>query len=295
MWAEGLPHTLATVLDEGFDGIEDNTLPIFGVSNDLQCMIARRSLINEDRFLHFVCYEEGAPVAIINTQIQAAEVEADEQDPQGENEFIQAQLFCLISGDHVIWTSHNETLRESRIQDILASFITSQGGTADAAQFGFQVVLDQVVIQQALEDGISELDLNIGAFAPTLERLANRGELPERGILSKIGSIFNRPATDEEMEAARDIEGKLILRTGYDWNKPEVRELMTTLSNNVRQDYEDEFAIVTKSGLRLTRDKVSLKHDCEVQGNRRILNSFQMETQMRQVLQTFKDLGIVDE
>jgi len=294
IWVDGMANTLTTMMDDAFAAVPDDLLPTFNISGGFDCMVARRTNHDGARFLHFVTYEEGAPVAVINTRIQAAAVDADEQDPDGENEFIQSQLFCLIFENHVLWATHNEPLREGKIQDILASFALANGVPNEQAQFGFQVVLDQEIIQQAFEDGIQEIDLNLGDFASTLERISNGGELPAGGFLAMLSGLFTAPATAEQIDAARDIEGKLILRPGYDWDKPNVKDLMTSLSNRIRENFEDEFVIVTKSGLRLTRDKISLKRDCEVQGTRRILNSIQMETAMRDVLRALREARIVE-
>lgn len=295
LWVDGLDNVLSTVLEAALSEVGDDVMPVFDISDGMKCMIARRTIASNARYLHLVTYEEGAPVAVINTQIQAAAVDASEQDPEGENEYIHSQIFCLLRDNHILWATHNQPLREGSIQDILARFIESRGGPHDSTQFFFQVVLDQAVVQNAFEDGIEELDLGIGAFNATLQRIANGGVLPSDGFLSKLTNIMTGPATQEQIDAASNIEGKLILKPGRDWKKPEVKSLMTTLSNNIRNSYEDEFAIVTKNGLRLTRDKMSLKRECDVQGNRRVLSSTQMEMQLRSTLSLFYELDIVND
>ncbi|MBL4645272.1 MAG: hypothetical protein JKY99_02305 [Rhizobiales bacterium] len=295
IWMDSVNDTLSDVIEARIVDIDENIQTVFQTSGDFSCMLARRSIHGNVRFLHFVTYEEGAPVAIINTQIQDGAADADEQDPEGENEYILSQLFCLISGNNIIWVTHNDALRDGKIQNVLASFLGSDGSGAQHDAFQFQVVLDQQVVEQAFADGIEEIDLGIGAFAPTLDRVANGGEIPAEGILASLASIFRSPATATQLAAAADIEGKLILRPGRSWEIPRVRELLTSMASSIHANYEDEFVIVTKSGLRLTRDKMSLKRVCEVHGNRRVLNSQELERHMRIILTNMRDTGIVDE
>lgn len=295
VWTGNPDRTLGEVIESGLSLVSPQTLPIFDIGSQLKCMIARRQILYGARYLHFVCYEEGAPVAVINTQVDSPVADADEQDPDGETEYIQAQLFCLISGNNIIWATHNDQLRENKIQNIFASFLLTHGAQPPDTQFGFQVVLDPNVVRRAFEEGIQEIDLGVGDFASTLERVSSGNTLPSEGLLHRLVSLLTTPATAEQLNAAANIEGTLVLRPGHDWKKPDVKELMVTMSSNIRDNYDDEFTIVTKSGLRLTRDRMSLKRDCDVQGNRRILDSLQMETQMRIVLASMIENGIIDE
>ncbi len=124
--------------------------------------------------------------------------------------------------------------------------------------------MDEKVIQELFQSGISEIDLGIGAFRPTLERLAAGGALPDDGILAAAKSLFAKRPTASQLEASEHVEAKLVLRSGRDWKRPEVIDLITTVSNNLRASSEDDFVIVTKSGFRLTRDKMSLQRPFDV-------------------------------
>lgn len=161
-------------------------------------------------------------------------------------------------------------------------------------QFGFQVVLDENVVVQAFQSGIQEIDLGLGAFRPTLERIAEGGELPEDGLLAKIASIFRHQPTAAQITAAEHVEGKFVLRPGRDWERPQVVDLLATMSEGIRSDYDDEFAIVTKSGFRFTRDKMSLQRPFEVNGNKRVLESPSVETELRAILASFIEDEILD-
>lgn len=298
LWLTENERNLGQIVENCLQQRETETLPRFPMGDGLECVIVRQTLAAERRYLHFIVFEAGAPVAIVNTEAELAAAGgfASEQDPHSGQEFIQSQLFCLISDNHIVWTTHNSPLRENSLQLIFSSLIDSCGfgGTTGNTQFGFQVVLDDEVVLEAFRSGIQEIDLGLGAFRPTLERIINGGELPEDGILSKIGSFFSHRPTAEEIVAADHIEGKLVLRPGRDWDKPHVLDLLANMSEGIRSDYDDDFVIVTKNGVRLTREKMSLQREFEVEGNKRVLTSIQVDEELRAIFNNMIEDNTLD-
>ncbi|WP_430254210.1 hypothetical protein [Neorhizobium sp. DAR64872/K0K18] len=298
VWMGEPEHNLAGLVEQCLIFFGEEGIPRFAIAGSTECLIARRSLADGRRYLHFVVFETGAPVAIIRTLAQggAEEVEATEQNPDGGQEYIQQQLFCLIENNHVIWTAHNNTLREKAIQAIFVCMIHAAGLTTDVSttQFMFQIVLDEDKVQELFNGGIQEIDLGLGAFRPTLERIAAGGALPEDGFLGMVAGLFSEIPSAENLHAAERIEGKLVLRPGRNWDNPEVIDLLSTMSNNIRNGVEDEFTIVTKSGFRLTREKMSFQRTFQVDGNKRILSSYQVDAAFREVFQSLREDGILD-
>ena len=296
LWLGNNGHNLAELTEAALAALAGMPIPRFLVAGTTECIIARKSLADGRRYLHFVIFETGAPVAIIQTQAQgeAGEVQAAEQNPDGGQEYIQHQVFCLIQDNHILWTTHNQTLREKQITALFVCLFRAAGliQQASITQFMFQIVLDEAKVQDLFSQGIREIDLGLGAFRPTLERIAAGGELPDDGFLGMIAGLITGIPSAEELQAAERVEGKLVLRAGRDWDRPEVIDLMSSISNNVRN--EDEFVIVTKSGFRLTRDKMSFQRPFEVQGNKRVLASFQVDAAFRELFATLKEDGILD-
>lgn len=296
IWLGSNPHNLADLTEAALTALAGMPIPRFPISGATECIVARRSLADGRRYLHFVVFETGAPVAIIQTQAQgdAGEIQAAEQVPDGGQEYIQHQVFCLIQDNHVLWTTHNQTLRERAIAAIFVCLFRAAGLTQQASvtQFMFQIVLDEAKVQELFRQGIREIDLGLGAFRPTLERIAAGGELPDDGLFGIISGLITGIPSAEELQAAERIEGKLVLTAGRNWDRPEVIDLMSSISNNVRN--EEEFVIVTKSGFRLTRDKMSFQRTFEVQGNKRVLVSFQVDTAFRDLFATLEEDGILN-
>lgn len=297
-WLSGSENNLAEIVEQCLGVFGEEGIPRFSIVGSTECIIARKSLSDGRRYLHFVVFQTGAPVAIIQTLAQggAEEVEATEQNPDAGQEYIQHQLFCLIQDNHVIWTAHNNTLREKAIQAIFVCMIRAAGLGADISttRFMFQIVLDEGKVQELFNSGIKEIDLGLGAFRPTLERIAAGGALPDEGFLGVLAGMFAGVPSAEDLQAAERIEGKLVLRPGRSWDNPEVIDLMSSISNNIRNGGEDEFTIVTKSGFRLTREKMSFQRPFQVDGNKRILSSYQVDEAFRQVFQSLAEDGILD-
>ncbi len=295
VWFDKVKQTLGEMLSDCLEKIQDDVLPTFDVGNSIECLLARRTEIDGEWYLHFVTYERGAPVAVINTSIQANSVEASEQDTEGDNEFIISQLFCLISRNDILWVTHNEPMREGRAQLLISQFIDHCGAGHEFTQFMFQVVLDQAIIDNALQDGIEYIDLSVGSFRPTLEQIVNGGELPKAPFLGGVGKLFRGRATEAAKQAADNLEARLILRPGKSWDKPAVMDLLAGTSKRVMSDYDNEFAIKTKNGIRLTAEKISITRDVSIEnGNRRVLASMEVESKMREVLLRLRDDDITD-
>lgn len=296
-WLEDVKD-FSAIIEEAVDSFGDSDLPEFLLNSGLACLIARKSLSSETRYLHFIIYEAGAPVAVVNRAAASAVegVEAAERVPEAGQEFILSQVFCLLRGNHLVWTTHNSAVRESSLYDVFASLIEHNGlgGDTGNTQFAFQVVLDDAIVSQAFQSGIQEIDLGVGAFKPTLERVIEGGILPADGIVSRLRDIFSSQPTAAQIDAAEHVEAKFVLKPGRDWERPAVVDLLASMSEGIKNDYEEEFVIVTKSGFRLTRDKMSLQRAFEVTGNKRVLSSAQVDFELRSILESLAEDGILD-
>jgi hypothetical protein len=296
IWLGENQHNLGELAEAALAAFTHVQVPRFPIYGNTECIIARKTLADGRRYLHFVVFETGAPVAIIQTEVQGTvdEVEASEQNPEGGQEYIQHQVFCLLQDNHIVWTTHNQTLRDSYMPLLFIALFRAAGiiNHISITQLMFQIVLDEAKVQELFSQGIREIDLGLGAFRPTLERIAAGGQLPGDGFMGILTGLFTQIPSAEDLQAAERIEGKLVLRAGRDWDRPEVIELMSSISNNVR--HEEEFVIVTKSGLRLTRDKMSLHRPFDVDGNKRVLVSMQVDAAFRDLFATLQEDGLLD-
>lgn len=292
VWSTPDPATLYGVLEECFGDVGPDTLPKFEKNGGGSCLVARRRLDRQPYFLHLVTYEAGAPAAVIEAMVEAGAVDPDTTNPPDGTEFIQSQLFCVIKGNHVVWTTHNTSLRDGSVSGLFYRLIEDKLGHGDHTRFELQAKLDPSAFRRAFRDGIEEIDLNLGDLKPTLEALVSDGAIPGMSLLN---SLIGRRPTDREIRAAANVSGRITLRPGRNWDKPQVKELMARMASNVLDDHEDQFVIVTKGGLRLTREKMSVHKEYRADGSKHLLDPADVERKLRGVLNALDEAGLLED
>jgi len=288
VWLSEEPDTLSSVLEECFNQVPDRTLPSFKTEGGLDCVIAKRTITQQPHFLHFVVYESGAPAAVIAAAAGADELDADTASPPDGHEYIQHQLFCVVNGNHVVWSTHNNPLRERGITALFYSLVESLLGHGERTKFDFQAKLDRRAFKQAFDRGITEIDLGIGEFRPTLETLNNDSAVPW------LRSLITRRLTPEQIEAASNVFGKVVLTPKKKWKKPEVKELLSEIASNVLEGHHDEFVIQTASGMKLTRTKMSVHWPFDVSGDKRVLHPTDARVKLSGILKDWDDEGLLE-
>ncbi|WP_304951454.1 hypothetical protein [Sulfitobacter sp.] len=287
----GEGDTLQHSLDVCKDGYPAAAYPAFPFKNGVDAIVASHE---RDRFgrdyLHLVTFEEGAGAAVIQT-IRRAGV-AEEPAPH-EKQFIQSQVYIVCRGNDVVYTTHNSPVRDSSVS-VLLNKLLGAFGPGELAYL-LTATLDERRYRAMMQDGIEEIDLDVGGYRSTLEYLSGQGQLPDAGLFSMLKSLVSDDATPAELQAAESIMGRLTLRPGRAWGQPQVRELMLEMAEEVLDDGHDEgFAIVTKSGVRITRDSVRVRDDFRVDGNRRVIDTVQVRTALTEAFDHFDEIGIFE-
>ena len=194
--------------------------------------------------------------------------------------------------------THNSALRDASIYDVFAKFIESlpEDDEEDiaATAFQFRAILDEAAYERAFSRGIEEIDLGLGNFESTLETLTRGGALPQPGFLAGLMSLVRRRPTNAELRAASMVEARISLRPGRDWDKPHVTSLLAKVAENVMNGHDDQFAIVTKDGFRLTRDKMSVHKEYRVDGNSRVLNSLEVDAALAGMFAELEQSLVID-
>ncbi|GAB4237183.1 MAG: hypothetical protein Kow0032_22790 [Methyloligellaceae bacterium] len=290
VWFSESPQPLSTVLKNCFQNTPESVAPVYPFGTE-SCVVAKRSINTGPIFLHLVTYEGGAPAAVIVEATDTGSWEADTEEPPDGREFIRSQLFCLVRGNDVVWTAHNGTLRDGPINALLHGLINNVPSEAGDTMFELQAKLDKEAFEQAFKLGIAEIDLGVGDFKPTLEALLSKNGI---ACLNPLRSIIYNDPSAEEVEAASDVQAKLVLKPGRRWDKPHVKELLSNMASSVVDNHEDEFVIVTKNGMRLTRRKMSVHKEYDAVGNRQILNATDVHAKLVSILNDLDEAGILE-
>lgn len=288
----GNATTLQRALDLCRDEYPARAYPTYHFKNGVDAIVATHEARNGLDFLHIVTFEEGAGAAVIET-IERTGV--NEEPAPRAKQYIQSQFYLLCRGDDVVFTSHNAPLRDSAASVLLNQLIDSFSEDEPAASFILTATLDEDRFRDLMNDGIQEIDLDVGAYRSTLEYLGNRGQIEDGGLFSVLKSFVTNDVTDEEREAAEKIMARLTLRPGRDWDDMHVKELLAEMATDLVDDGLDNgFAIVTKSGLRITRDSVRVRDDFHVDGNRRVVDVIQVRSALSEAFEQFQEMGVLD-
>jgi hypothetical protein len=266
-------------------------MPIFPFKNGEDCIVACHRIQNGRLFLHLVTVERGSGAAAIEV-IRNPSVE--EVAAPDRREFIHSQLFLLCCGNDLLWTTHNNALREGAINFLLNEMIDYYNEDPEPSIYLLEAILDDEKFEEILHSGIQEIDLDVGGFQQNLEYVVNGGRLPEAGAIAAMMSMFSENPSDEEREAASKVMGRLILKPGRQWNDVHVRELLGNAAERIIENDEEGFAIVTKSGLRITKDKLQISEQFEVEGNSRLIERNQVALRLEQAYERFLEIGILE-
>lgn len=294
-WFREDPQALQHVLEAALDNAEEGVRPFFDISEDTECVVARQIEVDGRLFLSLIAYEEGAGAAVIAAAADEAEIDPDEAEAPDGMEFVQAHLLCLVSGDNVLWTTHGSPLREGTVRLYLQKLLEKYSDNDQDVNFQLRAELDVEQLRAAFEEGIEEIDLNAGAFRNTIEEAFDLGAAERGGFLSHIFSLIQEIPNAEEMEAASDVTMRVSLKPGKDWKKENVKHFLADLGQDIyaEEDGFEGFAIVTKSGLRLTHDKLTVHRAFNVEGNRRVINAIQVKDRLNAILNDLLEVNVV--
>lgn len=283
VWFEGNESEFSEVMENCLNNPNAGNHPVFRISDDLECVVVRHHALAGRTFLHFVSYEQGAGAAVIPAVLGANDIDPNEAAPPNGTEFIRSQLYLLVEGNDIIWTTHNSALRENSIANLVREFVREFSDDEQDLGFVLHAILDLNQLERAFSEGIEEIDLGLGGFRSTIDEAFSDDDAIGGGILGHLRAMISHPLSADDLDAASEVETKIVLRPGKSWKKENVKNFLSDLALDVYQNHDDGFAIVTKSGLRLTRDKVTISKQFEVDGNKQVIDSTQVRARMHDI------------
>lgn len=294
VWLEVAGKSLSNILSHCLGDVANGVAGSFELSSGFKCLVARRVVNSNTTFVHFVTYEEESQAAVISALEDLQELDAAQVGPPPNTEFLHGQLYLLLRGNDCLWTTHNSNMREGSIQSLVRDFVREYSNDEEDLKFVFSALLDHSQLESAFDQGIEAIELGLGGFRSTVEEayaLNRDGD----GPLSYLASLWRADPTAEQQEAAADVQTRVILRPGRKWKKENVKEFLADVAMDVYEDEPDEgFVIVTKTGVRLTRDKLTLSRRISVEGNNRILTTSQVVGRLTETMEQLVEAGIVE-
>jgi len=288
-WLQDESLILRTVLDDTFDAIVGpDGFADYQVGPGLRCIVVRRDAGQNQSYFHFIIYEQGscaAVVSLVNTDL--AEV-----DPPDDSEFIESQLFLLVRGNNALYTTHNKALRDGSVNGTVLNFVGQHFGEPEC-QFHLMPEFNEAQLQTVFDDGIDHIDLSLGSFAETIESLKHGGRIPEGSILDGLREFFGNHNDPDDDRAAAKVKARIKLMPSRSWDHRDVKSYLSSFAMSVTEDHDEGFTIVTKSGVRVTHKKITVKEDMEVAGTSRLLNSDDIIHGLRAAMRALHDNHIL--
>lgn len=273
----------------------------FSYRAGVDAQIVQRSARGRGLGVVFALFSEGSSASVVeNGGPQITRTPA----PRGK-EFLKTEIHLVIEGDHMAYLANGQT-NDGQITNLLSKFLEEQGFNEADTQFLFMPRSNRREIERLLRVGVKSIDLGISSFLTTVEDLNHqqRGAAQPRMIdgIRQVGddlaqlvrNAFGRDRTPDQIRAASDIQARIHL--GYDGRGADaiLPQLMTDVAQRVA-DSGEEFSIVTKHDVVITRQKLVVKQDVNVEGDEITLDAVSTFAALRECLRQWRNDGVLDE
>ena len=293
----GTGATLQESLEQCKSGYPKSGYPKYNFRSGIDAIIVKHNNESDKCFLHIVTFEENAGTAVVETLEQLGV--AEHPAPRAK-QYILSQVYLLCRDDNIIFISHNRWLRDIAVFLLLKKLIASFSKSKTAADYKPVAVVDEDRVNKYLSKGVKSIDLNVGGYRPTLEYIANKGRMEKPPLLSALGSFTTDDLTPEKLRAAEKVMSHLTLKAGRNWDNLHVKNLMTKIATDVFSENHtdrstDGFSIITKDGFRITQEDIMIKQQVELDGNRRIIGTAQVQESLSDAFDNLLVMGVLEE
>jgi len=249
-----------------------NNSPTFEFVEQSECLIASHETINSKTRIHLVMYEQGAGAAVIAALQGSENVEISEAPPPNDREFIEAQLFIICEGNHILWVSHNKSLRVGTVQKIIRQILDTYLNQQTIPNIFLLAVADTNKFANLLNDGVSSIEMDFFGYREAYEYAQQNSRIDGAGFFS---DLFNFMSSEHEPSDGMDrMKTRVLIKPGRNWSIPSIRTHLENVAikamDNVSED--GEVTIVTKAGTRIKSSSLIVQETFNASGDKRLLN-----------------------
>lgn len=262
--------------------------------------VAARSITTSGIGCYLTLFAQGSPAATVENGGSGIH---RRNAPQGE-EFIRTGIYLIIEGNHVGYVANGST-NDGQITGLLHKFLTAHGAPDTATQFVLMARADRREIEKLLRTGVKSIDLGVSAFLATVEDIeqgvANEVQSPAGAFIEgakDIGKglwrILSAGRTPAEIEAASEIQAKIHI--GYDGRNSTalLPILLGKLGESISESAE-EFKIVTSQDVVITRDKLVIRREVNVDGDDITLDAASAFAAIRSAMSEWRQAHLFDQ
>lgn len=207
--------------------------------------------------LHICAYEPGGPTLTIpDDEIDTGRnVEPEENEPPLGRDFLNKDLFVLISDNDVIYCSSG--LRFSGFRVYTRNIILNYEGDRVANSYGFSKIADIDKLQYIRDNDVKEIQLFTNIYQQEADDLEERST--RNSFVQFVDELFGGRDLDlEEIEMSENIQASLSLK--FDTRLLENQMLFqpfNDFSENILDEDEIRFKLKLKNGDDITSDEIT--------------------------------------
>lgn len=216
--------------------------------------VLNRSVGEAELLLHVVAYVPGeeastVPIASETTALGRAR-------PPENQEFLEGDAMMLLAGNDVVLCV--SAVQESSLTEYLRHLLTASGFDAQAKQFSLQKQANRDVIARLLKDGVRKVRLDVTApsvsavlpFGGSWGRLSRLREKALELVRGLVGS----DRSDQELDRMVGLRSFVEIRADN-----QHLDEGAQVAENVLNNLEGEYEIITARGFRITPSEIALK------------------------------------
>ncbi len=250
----------------------NDPFPTFQFFDQSECLIASHETVNNKTQIHLIVYEQGASAAVVATLSGSSKVEINQAPPPNDREYIEAQVFILCKGNHVLWVSHNKPLRAGTIQALLKQLLETYLGSQTFPQILLIAIADPDNFKELLTDGISSIDLDLEGHREAFEYVQQNGKVEGAGFITHLSSLFKSDTNPSD--AMDKMKTRISFRPGKLWSVQSIRTHLENIAIKAMENVNEveEVTIVTKTGIRIKTSTLMVRESINVIGDKRLLD-----------------------
>lgn len=249
--------------------------------------VRNRSGDGDELLLHVVAYVPGEQASTV--PLTADTTDLGRASPPEDQEFLEGDAMMFIRGDDVIFCV--SALQERSLIDYIRLLLSQSGFDSQSKQFSLLKHANRDVIEQLLREGVRKIRLNVTApdvsaalpFGGSWGRLAALTETALELVRGLIGS----DRSEQELSRLAGLRSYVEIRADN-----EHLDQGAKIAENVLDNIEGDYEIVTTRGIRITSSEIALKEKVSFTADGKTVVYSEVWARMKEFYERLKLAGL---